>query len=550
MDSGVIREMRDMSNAAAMSSRMAEFPDFEAPEPFAPQAILRQNLGSEALYQVALGRGEARLSKDGALVVDTGHHTGRSARDKYIVRDSESESAVWWTANGAMTRKAFERLKADALAHVSGRELFVQELFAGADADHQIGVTVYTELAWHALFMRNLLIRPEGETVAGDHGDLTILCVPSFRPDPARYGIRSPTVIACDFSAGLVIIAGTSYAGEMKKAVFTYLNYVLPERRVMPMHCSANVGAEGDTAIFFGLSGTGKTTLSAAPDRTLIGDDEHGWGENGVFNFEGGCYAKAIGLSFEDEPLIHSAASRFGTVLENVVVSDTTGEPDFHDGSRTENTRAAYPLAFIANASATGRAAHPKNLVMLTADAFGVLPPLARLSPAQAVYHFLSGFTAKVAGTEKGVKDPEPTFSACFGAPFMPRHPAAYGRLLRELIAEHDVACWLVNTGWTGGPFGIGRRMPLQWTRTLLDAALGGELADVPFRMDPRFGFDVPMAVRDIPAAALDPVETWPDKGAFARQADRLVRMFIANFERFAKDIDADILEGGPRRLG
>jgi phosphoenolpyruvate carboxykinase (ATP) len=512
-----------------------------------PEARLWRNLESEALYAVALERGEARLSRDGALVVDTGQHTGRSARDKYIVRDADTESSVAWSNNSAMTRTTFERLKADVLQHVRGKELFTQDLFAGADPVHQICVTVYAELAWHALFIRNLLVREATAGASENRRQLTIFAVPGFRADPDRHGVRSSTVIACDLTEGIVVIAGTSYAGEMKKAVFTFLNYVLPESGVMPMHCSANVGPSGDATIFFGLSGTGKTTLSATADRTLIGDDEHGWGPDGIFNFEGGCYAKAIGLSFEAEPQIYAAANRFGTVLENVVVSEATGEPDFDDGSKTQNTRAAYPLPFIANASQTGRAGHPRAIVMLTADAFGVLPPIARLSPDQAIYHFLSGFTAKVAGTEKGVKDPEPTFSACFGAPFMPRHPVEYGNLLRRFIAEHDVTCWLVNTGWTGGPFGVGSRMPLAWTRTLLGAALSGTITRTAFRTDSRFGFDVPLMVPGIPSSSLNPRETWAEKDAFDRQAARLVEMFVANFAKFEKKVASEVVRGGPR---
>jgi phosphoenolpyruvate carboxykinase (ATP) len=541
--------MNDLGGGGLRAAALAVTPRRVESGKIAPEARLRRNLESEALYEVALGRGEARLSRDGALVVDTGKHTGRSAKDKYIVRDADTENTVAWTNNGAMTRDAFERLLADTLEHVRGRELFVQELFAGADPRHQIGVTVYSELAWHALFIRNLLLRESAtDTDEEEKRQLTIFAVPDFWADPGRYGIRTSTVIACDLTKGIVIIAGTSYAGEMKKAVFTFLNYVLPESGVMPMHCSANVGPSGDTTIFFGLSGTGKTTLSATADRTLIGDDEHGWSRDGIFNFEGGCYAKAIGLSLESEPLIYAAANRFGTVLENVAVSEVTGEPDFHDSSRTENTRAAYPLPFIGNASASGRAGHPTAIVMLTADAFGVLPPIARLSPDQAIYHFLSGFTAKVAGTEKGVKDPEPTFSTCFGAPFMPRPPVEYGDLLRRFIAEHGVACWLVNTGWTGGSYGVGRRMPIQWTRTLLDAAISGTLARGRFREDSRFGFEVPLAVSGIPSSALDPRQTWADKDAFDRQADTLADMFVANFAKFASSVSPDVVRAGPRQ--
>ena len=539
-----------MRHAAQVKLREPAPETFAAPDDhsaIAAASTLRRNLGSEALYQIALARGEGRLSRDGAFVADTGHHTGRSPRDKYIVRDAHTERSVWWSNNNAMSRESFARLKRDVLEHLAGKELFIQDLYAGADPTHCIEVTVYTELAWHSLFIRNLLIRQAHGDCDPANPRLTIMAVPSFRADPARYGVRTGTVIACDLSEGIILICGTSYAGEMKKAVFTFLNYVLPERGVMPMHCSANVGPDGDAAVFFGLSGTGKTTLSATAERTLVGDDEHGWSSEGIFNFEGGCYAKAIGLSFEDEPQIFSAANRFGTVLENVVVSGVTGEPDFHDRSKTENTRAAYPLPFIANASATARAGHPRNIVMLTADAFGVLPPIARLSPEQAVYHFLSGFTAKVAGTEKGVKDPEPTFSTCFGAPFMPRNPAEYGELLHRLIIEHDVACWLVNTGWTGGPFGVGHRMPLRWTRTLLDRALGGSLLDQPFRRDRHFGFEVPVEVAGLPREALDPRETWADKAAFARQAERLVQMFTANFARFEGMVTPAVAAAGPR---
>ena len=527
------------------NGRMAEAMERHDASP-ATAARRRFNLEAAPLYEEALRRAEGRLSRDGALVVDTGQHTGRSPRDKVIVRDDETEGSIWWANNGAITREAFERLRADVAAYMATRHHFVQELFAGADERHRIRVNVHTELAWHSLFIRNLLIRPTDDT-AGGPADLTIIAAPGFRADPARYGVRSETVIACDFTNRVVVIVGTSYAGEMKKAVFTFLNYVLPTKGVMPMHCSANVGPDGDSAIFFGLSGTGKTTLSATADRTLVGDDEHGWGPDGIFNFEGGCYAKTLRLSPQAEPQIYAATGRFGTVLENVPVSDITGAPDFDDDSRTENTRAAYPLPFIANASATGVAGHPKTLVMLTADAFGVLPPIARLTPDQAIYHFLSGFTAKIAGTEKGVKDPEPTFSACFGAPFMPRPPVEYGNLLRRMIAEHEVDCWLVNTGWTGGPFGVGRRMPIAWTRGLLNSALSGRLADAPSRLDRHFGFAVPLAADGVPDEALDPRETWADKAAFTRQAERLVEMFRVNFKRFENEVDSAIRAGGPK---
>jgi phosphoenolpyruvate carboxykinase (ATP) len=504
------------------------------------------NLTEAALYEEALQRKEARLSAHGALVASTGQHTGRSAKDKFIVRDTNTDAHVWWDSNRPMSPEHFETLFADFKAHAAGRELFVQDLVGGADEAHRLPVRVINELAWHSLFIRNLLIRPERSALATFEPGMTIIDLPSFRADPARHGCRSQTVIAVDLTRMIVLIGGTSYAGEMKKSVFTALNYRLPERSVMPMHCSVNEGVDGDAAIFFGLSGTGKTTLSADPTRTLIGDDEHGWGPDGVFNFEGGCYAKTIRLSPEAEPEIFATTRRFGTVLENVVLG-ADGVPDLDDGSLTENTRSAYPLHFIANASADGRTSHPKNVIMLTADAFGVLPPIARLTPAQAMYHFLSGYTAKVAGTEKGVTEPEATFSTCFGAPFMPRHPSEYGNLLRGLIAEHGVDCWLVNTGWTGGAYGTGKRMPIKATRTLLAAALDGSLAHAEFRTDPNFGFAVPVAVPGVDPAILDPRSTWADKAAYDRQARRLVGMFIDNFAKFEDHVDATVADAAPR---
>jgi len=504
------------------------------------------NLGAASLYEEALRRGEARLTADGALVAYTGQHTGRSPKDKFVVRDGLVDQSVWWDNNAAMAPDAFERLHADFLAHAADRDLFVQDLVGGADRDLRLTTRVVTEFAWHSLFIRNLLIRPAADELSGFVPRLTIIDLPSFRADPARHGSRTETVIAVDLSRGIVLIGGTAYAGEMKKSVFTVLNYVLPGRGVMPMHCSANVGPAGDAAVFFGLSGTGKTTLSADPARTLIGDDEHGWGPDGIFNFEGGCYAKTIRLSAEAEPEIYATTKRFGTVLENVVL-DAEPRPDFDDGSLTENTRCAYPLDFIPNASATGRAGHPKNIIMLTADAFGVMPPIARLTPAQAMYHFLSGYTAKVAGTERGVTEPEATFSTCFGAPFMPRHPSEYGNLLRDLIARHGVDCWLVNTGWTGGAYGTGSRMPIKATRALLAAALDGSLARAEFRTDPNFGFAVPVAVPGVDGAILDPRSTWPDPAAYDRQARRIIGMFLKNFEKFEAHVDSHVCASAPR---
>jgi phosphoenolpyruvate carboxykinase (ATP) len=426
---------------------------------------------------------------------------------------------------------------------MQGRDYFVQDLYAGADPVHRLDVRVVTELAWHGLFIRHVLRRPARAELDSFVPEWTIINCPSFKADPARHGCRSETVIAFHFDKKLILIANTAYAGENKKSVFTLLNYLLPEKGVMPMHCSANhaIGNPVDTAVFFGLSGTGKTTLSASPDRTLIGDDEHGWSDRGSFNFEGGCYAKTINLDPEAEPEIYATTHRFATVVENMVYDPETLELDFNDDSLTANTRCAYPLDYISNASSTGLGGHPKNIIMLTCDAFGVLPPISRLTPAQAMYHFLSGFTAKVAGTERGVTEPQPTFSTCFGAPFMPRRPEVYGKLLQAKIAKHGATCWLVNTGWTGGAFGTGKRMPIKATRALLSAALDGSLGTVEFRRDPNFGFEVPVAVPGVDTALLDPRNTWADKAAYDAQAAKLVDMFSKNFAQYVPFIDDDV---------
>jgi len=504
------------------------------------------NFGAPKLYEHALSRGEAELTADGAICAETGEFTGRSPKDKFTVRDATTENTVWWGGNQAITPEQFETLYNDFIEHAKGMELFAQDLYGGADPSHRIKTRVYTELAWHSLFIRTLLIRPELAELADFIPELTIVDLPSFKADPKRHGCRTETVVAIDFTRKVILIGGTRYAGEMKKSVFTTLNYYLPGKGVMPMHCSANVGDNDDSAIFFGLSGTGKTTLSADPNRTLIGDDEHGWGEDGVFNFEGGCYAKCIKLSKDSEPEIYAASSRFGAVLENVVLDKVSRVPDYDDGSKTENTRSAYPLDFIPNASRTGRAPQPKNLVMLAADAFGVMPPIAKLTPAQAMYHFLSGYTAKVAGTERGVTEPTPEFSACFGSPFLPRHPSEYGNLLRDLIAKHNVDCWLVNTGWTGGKYGVGSRMPIKVTRALLTAALDGSLRNAEFRTDKYFGFAVPTAVPGIDTAILDPIQTWADKAEFDKTARSLVAMFQKNFSKFEDHVDADVKAAAP----
>jgi phosphoenolpyruvate carboxykinase (ATP) len=504
------------------------------------------NLPAEQLYEYALAAKEGHVVEGGAFCAETGVHTGRSPKDKFVVCDDSTEKTIWWEKNGKLTPQQFDVLLNDFLAHAKGKQLFAQDLYGGADPKYRIKARVFTELAWHSLFIRSLLIRPDRKELAGYAPDFTILCLPTFKADPKKHGVRSETVIAIDFSRRMILIGGSFYAGEMKKSVFTTLNYYLPAESVMPMHCSANVGKDGDVALFFGLSGTGKTTLSADPNRTLIGDDEHGWGPSGVFNFEGGCYAKTIKLSAEAEPEIYAATLRFGSVLENVGFDPETRLVDFDDQSKTENTRSAYPLDYIPNASRSGRAGMPKNLVMLTADAFGVMPPIAKLTPAQAMYHFLSGYTAKVAGTEKGLVGVEPEFSTCFGAPFLPRHPTVYGNLLRELIAVHNVDCWLVNTGWTAGKYGVGRRMPIKVTRTLLTAALDGSLRNAKFRTDPYFGFSVPTSVPGIEPHLLYPFKTWQNKSEFDETARKLVAMFQKNFVQFEEHVEADVRDAQP----
>ena len=498
------------------------------------------NLTAPALVEQAIQRREGHLGNGGTLNVTTGKFTGRSPKDKHVVATPGVEDKIWWECNGRMEPDAFDRLHADMLEHMKGRDYFVQDLFAGADPAYRLDVRVVTELAWHGLFIRHLLRRPEPEELQGFVPEFTVINCPSFNADPSRHGCRSETVIALNFERKLILIGGTEYAGENKKSVFSLLNYLLPEKGVMPMHCSANhaPGNPVDTAVFFGLSGTGKTTLSAEPSRVLIGDDEHGWSDHGCFNFEGGCYAKTINLSAEAEPEIFATTRRFATVIENMVCDPDTLELDFSDDSLTANMRCAYPLDYISNASESGLGGHPKNVVMLTCDAFGVLPPIARLTPAQAMYHFLSGFTSKVAGTERGVTEPEPTFSTCFGAPFLPRRPEVYGELLRDKIDEHGATCWLVNTGWTGGAYGEGSRMPIKATRALLAAALDGSLADGRFRKDPNFGFDVPVSVPGIDDSLLDPRRTWADPAAYDRQAKKLVEMFSKNFAQYESHID------------
>ncbi|GAB5458453.1 MAG: phosphoenolpyruvate carboxykinase [Henriciella sp.] len=510
-------------------------------------ANVMKNWTEERLYERSVATEGARIAKGGALLVETGLHTGRSAKDKFTVRDEMTEDTVWWDENAAMTPAHFDVLWQDFQAHLEGKDLFVQELFGGADLDHRLPVRIVNEYAWHSLFIRHLLRIPTEAEYADFEQEFTIINSPSFRADPARHGTVSETVIAVNLSKRIVLIGGTSYAGETKKSVFTILNYFLPEKGVMPMHCSVNDGGNNDAAIFFGLSGTGKTTLSADASRELIGDDEHGWSENGLFNFEGGCYAKMINLSPEAEPEIYATTSMWGTVLENVVMDPETRELDFADNTLAENSRGAYPISAIENASLSGRCGQPKNLIMLTADAFGVLPPIAKLTPAQAMYHFLSGYTAKVAGTEKGVTEPTATFSTCFGGPFMPRHPSEYGKLLGQLIDKYNVNCWLVSTGWTGGPYGTGNRMPIKATRALLNAALDGSLNQAAFRKDDTFGFMVPKDVPGVDAQILDPRATWSNGGDYDAQAEKLASMFIDNFFKFEAYVDEAVRASSPR---
>jgi phosphoenolpyruvate carboxykinase (ATP) len=505
------------------------------------------NLNAPELYEEIARRSEGVFSNHGAMIVDTGEHTGRAAKDKAIVREPGSEDKVFWgDVNKDFPQEKFNALKERMMAHAKGRELFVQDTFVGADATYRLPVRVINELAWHSLFARTMFISDPSAT-APHKPEFTIINFPSFQADPQRDGTRSPTFILMDFSQRLVLIGGTSYAGETKKSAFTIMNYLLPQRGVMSMHCSANVGAKGDVAIIFGLSGTGKTTLSADPERRLIGDDEHGWSDDGVFNIEGGCYAKVIKLSEEAEPDIYRTTKMFGTILENVVYDPVSRQIDLDDARKTENTRASYPLTSISNIVPEGRGGHPRNIIMLTADAFGVLPPVARLSPEQAMYHFLSGYTAKVAGTERGITEPQATFSTCFGAPFMVLHPGVYADLLGKHMAQHNAACWLVNTGWSGGPYGVGQRMKIKYTRAMIRAILNGSLAETETRPDPIFGVNVPVSCPDVPGEVLQPRNTWTDKDAYDRQAADLARRFNENFRKYEAGVSDAVRAVAPK---
>jgi phosphoenolpyruvate carboxykinase (ATP) len=530
----------------ANTSTVEREPVTLAAEGLSPQKI-HANLTAPALIQEAIRRGEGEFTDNGAFAVVTSPHTGRSPKDKFVVEEPSCADRIWWEKNAKMDAGAFDRLHADVKQHLSGLELFVQDLFGGADPAYRLPVRFVTPNAWNALFVRNMFIRPEAAELASFAPQFTVLHAPEFQADPAKHGTRTGTVIALNFAKKLVIIAGTRYAGEMKKSIFTVLNYLLPQQGVMPMHCSANVGPNGDTAVFFGLSGTGKTTLSADASRSLIGDDEHGWSEHGVFNFEGGCYAKVIKLRPETEPEIFAATQTFGTVLENVVLDPATKAVDYDSQEITENTRACYPIHYIPNHLPSGRGGIPKNIVFLTADAYGVMPPIAKLTAEQARYQFLSGYTAKVAGTEKGVTEPTATFSSCFGAPFLPLHPAVYSKMLGEKIQQHGVNVWMVNTGWTGGPYGVGSRMKLPYTRAMVNAALSGALDGVKFETEPVFGFQIPTSVPGVPSEVLNPRGTWSDAKAYDAQAHKLAEMFRENFKAYEAEVPEAVRQAGPK---
>jgi phosphoenolpyruvate carboxykinase (ATP) len=509
---------------------------------------VHRNLALPLLYEEAVRRGEGLLAPGGALAVSTGEHTGRTPKDKFTVEEAANKANIWWgSVNQPFSEDKFDSLYRQMLAYMQGRDIFVQDCFAAADPAHRLSIRVVTQTAWHSLFARNMFLRPTPEQLVDFKPDFTILQMPGFLATPKLDGTRTGVFILVNFARRLVLIGGTWYAGEIKKSVFSLLNYLLPAKGVMPMHCSANIGPKGDTAIFFGLSGTGKTTLSADGSRTLIGDDEHGWSDKGVFNFEGGCYAKVIRLSPEAEPEIYAASMRFGTLLENVVIDPVTRALDLDSEELTENTRSSYPLDYIPNVSPTGMGGHPENLIMLTADAFGVLPPISQMTPDQAMYHFLSGYTARLAGTERGVVEPEATFSTCFGAPFLPRHPTVYAKLLGEKIAKHKTRCWLVNTGWTGGVYGVGHRMKIAHTRAMVRAALDGQLAQVPTAPDPNFGVLVPQNCPDVPADVLNPKNTWKDKKAYDDTARQVAGMFEKNFKQFESEVDDKVKKAAIR---
>lgn len=510
---------------------------------------IQRNLPTPVLVNEAIQRQEGLLAHLGPLVVKTGKYTGRSPDDKFIVSESSSEEDIWWgDVNRPIDEETFHHLWGRLQGYLQRRRLYVQDCRAGADRKYTVPLRVVSETAWHSLFARNLFIQLKTRSELEAHEPrFTLVHAPKFKADPAVDGTTSEAFIVVNFRKGLVLIGGTSYAGEIKKAIFTVLNYVLPKQSVLGMHCSANLGEKGDSALFFGLSGTGKTTLSTVEDRKLIGDDEHGWNEQGIFNFEGGCYAKVINLSAEAEPEIYECTRKFGTILENVVIDPETRRLDLDDASLTENTRAAYPVTHIPNKVREGLGPHPSNIFMLAADAFGVLPPISRLTPEQAMYHFLSGYTAKLAGTERGITEPRATFSTCFGAPFMALHPSVYAELLGKRIREHNVSCWLINTGWTGGPFGIGKRMEIKHTRAMIRAALGGKLDDVSYDREPVFGLAVPERCPNVPAEVLKPRQTWSDPEAYDAKGRELAALFEQNFLRFRDQVDQATRQSGPQ---
>ena len=505
------------------------------------------NLTPGELYEEAIRRREGVIVEDGPLLIHTGKYTGRSPNDKFIVREPSSQDKVWWgNVNHPFSEAQYDQFKKRFMAYVDTRELFVQDVYGGADTEHRLPIRVITDTAWQSLFASNMFIHPKEEEKANFKPEFVLIACPSFKADPAIDGTNSEVAVVLNFGENTALIAGSSYGGEIKKTIFTVMNYMEPNQGVLSMHCSANIGHADDSAILFGLSGTGKTTLSADPNRCLIGDDEHGWSDRGVFNFEGGCYAKVINLSAEAEPEIFATTHKFGTILENVVYDPKTCKIDLNDGSITENTRASYPLTSIDNVELSGVGGHPKNIIFLTADAFGVLPPISRLSPEQAMYHFLSGYTAKVAGTEKGVTEPKATFSTCFGAPFMVHQPTVYAKMLGEKIARHGVNCWLVNTGWSGGPYGVGKRMKIAYTRAMVQAALSGALNDVEYSPDPVFGVMVPQSCPNVPAEVLAPRNTWNDKEAYDKTAGQLAEMFRKNFEQFSGQVPEAMLAVAP----
>ncbi|MBT6093602.1 MAG: phosphoenolpyruvate carboxykinase [Rhodospirillaceae bacterium] len=500
------------------------------------------NLSAAPLFEQAMQRKEGQLTKHGAFIALTGEHTGRSPNDRFVVEEPTTKDDIWWgNVNRPISEAHFDGVLAKVLAHMNGKDVFVQDCYCGANPNHRLRIRQISENAWHNLFARNMFIQPPADALEDFEPEFTVLQAPSLTADPAADGTTSGTFILVHLARRMILVGGSAYAGEIKKSIFSIMNYLMPEQGVLPMHCSANIGAENDSAVFFGLSGTGKTTLSADSSRTLIGDDEHGWGSDGVFNFEGGCYAKTINLTHEAEPEIYDLCHTFGSIIENVVMDPQTRELDFFDSAHSENGRVSYDIAKVSNASESGQAGHPRNIVMLTCDAFGVLPPISQLTPDQAMYHFLSGYTAKVAGTERGVKEPSATFSTCFGGPFMPRHPTVYAKLLGEKMAAHNAKCWLVNTGWSGGGYGVGERMKISFTRAMLNAALHGELDGVEFVADPNFGVLVPQSCPNVPTEILNPRNTWADKDAYDAQARHLTELFEKNFEQFEQHVNEQV---------